>query len=246
MMMRGWLRADPTVVPAGRVTLVATNTGGLVHELVVLPLARGRAGRRPAGHRRGRGRRGRRDHRGLRRLCRGHGRRHPPRRRGLGDGTAGTRPLRAGVQPARALPRRDGRRDRRPLTVADRRPQSYPRTMDETPPPLTAARRGLGARPVRRRPPRRHGVRRRRRRRPLDRPGQGGRLLHGDQRRGRHRRDAPRRVPPRPRGRAGRVGAHRRRRRRRLPRAARRRPRVRRPAAPRDRRASCAGTGPTS
>ena len=41
MMMHGWLRADPTVVPAGPVTLVATNTGGLVHELVVLPLARG-------------------------------------------------------------------------------------------------------------------------------------------------------------------------------------------------------------
>ena len=41
---------------------------------------------------------------------------------------------------------------------------------------------------MRRRAPRRHGVRRRRRRRPLDRPGQGGRLLHGDQRRGRHRR----------------------------------------------------------
>ena len=47
MLMRGWLRAEPTVVPAGRVTFVATNTGGLVHELVVLPLARGaRAGDR--------------------------------------------------------------------------------------------------------------------------------------------------------------------------------------------------------
>lgn len=47
MMMRGWLRADPTAVPAGRVTLIATNTGGLVHELVVLPLAEGaRAGDR--------------------------------------------------------------------------------------------------------------------------------------------------------------------------------------------------------
>ena len=41
MMMRGWLRAAPTVVPSGRVTFVATNTGGLVHELVVLPLAEG-------------------------------------------------------------------------------------------------------------------------------------------------------------------------------------------------------------
>jgi uncharacterized cupredoxin-like copper-binding protein len=47
IMMRGWLRADPAVVRAGRVTFVATNTGGLVHELVVLPLATGaRAGER--------------------------------------------------------------------------------------------------------------------------------------------------------------------------------------------------------
>ena len=44
---------------------------------------------------------------------------------------------------------------------------------------------------MRRRAPRRPGVRRRRRRRPLDRPGQEGRLLHGDQRRGRHRRMHP-------------------------------------------------------
>ena len=47
-------------------------------------------------------------------------------------------------------------------------------------------------RPVRRGPPRRHGVRRRRRRRPLDRAGQARRLLHGHQRRGRHRRDGRR------------------------------------------------------
>ena len=75
------------------------------------------------------------------------------------------------------------------------------------PEPFTPAPRGLGARALRRRAPRRHGVRRRRRGRALDRPGQGGRLLHGDQRRGRHRRDAPRRVPRGPRGRADRVGA---------------------------------------
>jgi uncharacterized cupredoxin-like copper-binding protein len=41
MMMRGWLHADRTVVPAGRVTLVAANVGRLLHELVVLPLRRG-------------------------------------------------------------------------------------------------------------------------------------------------------------------------------------------------------------
>ena len=51
--------------------------------------------------------------------------------------------------------------------------------------PVGATPRGLGARAVRRRAPRRHGVRRRRRGRALDRPGQAGRLLHGDQRRGR-------------------------------------------------------------
>ena len=82
-----------------------------------------------------------------------------------------------------------------------------------------------------RRPPRRHGVRRGGRRRPLDRPGQGRRLRDGDQRRGRHRRDASRRVPPGARGRGGRVGADRRRRDRGVPRAARRDRRVRRAVA---------------
>ena len=70
-----------------------------------------------------------------------------------------------------------------------------------------------------RRAPRRHGVRLRRRRRALDRAGQGGRLLHGHLRRGGHRLDGPRGVPPGARGRGDRVGADRRRRRRRLPRA---------------------------
>ena len=82
-----------------------------------------------------------------------------------------------------------------------------------------------------RRPPRRHGVRRGGRRRPLDRPGQGRRLRDGDQRRGRHRRDAPRRVPPGARGRGDRVGEDRGRRHRGVPRAPRRHRRVRRPAA---------------
>ena len=77
-----------------------------------------------------------------------------------------------------------------------------------------AARRDLGARAVHRGAPRRHGVRRRGRGRALDRPGQVGRLHDGHQRRGRDRRHASRRVPGRARGRADRVGAHRRRRRR--------------------------------
>ena len=50
VMMHAWLHAEPVVVPAGRVTLVATDTGGLEHELVVLPLAEDdRAGQRPVG-----------------------------------------------------------------------------------------------------------------------------------------------------------------------------------------------------
>ena len=44
---------------------------------------------------------------------------------------------------------------------------------------------------MRGRAPRRHGVRRRSRGRPVDRAGQAGRLLHGHQRRGRHRRHDP-------------------------------------------------------
>ena len=67
-------------------------------------------------------------------------------------------------------------------------------------------------------------------------PGQVGRLHDGHQRRGRHRRHAARRVPHRPRGRAGRVGAHRRCRHGRLPAPARRRPGVRRADAPAARR----------
>ena len=117
---------------------------------------------------------------------------------------------------------------------------------EPAPAPLDRTHRGLGARAVRRRAPRRPGVRRRRRRRPLDQPGQEGRLLHGDQRRGRHRRDAPGRVPRGPRGRAGRVRADRRRRRGRLPRPPRRHPGVRRAAAPRDRRGGPAAPARTS
>ena len=51
MAMRGLLRATPTSVPAGTVTFVAVNTGGLTHELVVLPLADDElAGQRPVGY----------------------------------------------------------------------------------------------------------------------------------------------------------------------------------------------------
>ena len=51
MAMRGWLRATPTTVPDGTVTFVAVNTGGLTHELVVLPLADGAlAGQREVGY----------------------------------------------------------------------------------------------------------------------------------------------------------------------------------------------------
>ena len=95
--------------------------------------------------------------------------------------------------------------------------------------------RGLGARARHRGAPRRHGVRRGRRGGPLDRTGQEHRLLHGDQRRGRHRRHAARRVPRRPRGRADRLGERGRRLPGRLPRLPGRRHRVRRAAAPRDR-----------
>ena len=109
------------------------------------------------------------------------------------------------------------------------------------------ARRELGARPVRRGPSRRPRVRGGRGDRPLDRAGQEHRLLHGHQRRGRHRRHGPRRVPPGPRGGAAPVRRDRRRRRGGVPRPARRGPGVRRrpargdhrggpPAPPRDRR----------
>jgi len=51
MAMRGLLRASPTSVPAGTVTFVAVNAGGLTHELVVLPLADDElAGERPVGY----------------------------------------------------------------------------------------------------------------------------------------------------------------------------------------------------
>ncbi|HET8990142.1 MAG TPA: sulfocyanin-like copper-binding protein [Acidimicrobiales bacterium] len=50
MMMGGWLRGaslteSPASVSAGWVTFVATNVGTVRHELVVLPLATGAAGR---------------------------------------------------------------------------------------------------------------------------------------------------------------------------------------------------------
>ncbi len=47
---RMMLRADPATVPAGTISLVATNRGWRTHELVVLPLAAGTAaGQRVAG-----------------------------------------------------------------------------------------------------------------------------------------------------------------------------------------------------
>jgi uncharacterized cupredoxin-like copper-binding protein len=47
--MRATLIAAPTSVPAGRVSFVVTNTGVLVHELVVLPLPSDGPGTRPTG-----------------------------------------------------------------------------------------------------------------------------------------------------------------------------------------------------
>ena len=57
-MMRGWqgggtmrILVDRETVPAGTVSLRVANTGSLVHELVVLPLARGRqVGERAVGN----------------------------------------------------------------------------------------------------------------------------------------------------------------------------------------------------
>lgn len=47
---RMMMRAVPAVVPAGRVSLVASNMGWRTHELVILPLAPGAAsGERPVG-----------------------------------------------------------------------------------------------------------------------------------------------------------------------------------------------------
>jgi uncharacterized cupredoxin-like copper-binding protein len=41
--------ASPSAVPAGQVSFRVHNTGGMVHELVILPLPPGGAGRRPVG-----------------------------------------------------------------------------------------------------------------------------------------------------------------------------------------------------
>jgi uncharacterized cupredoxin-like copper-binding protein len=47
--MRATLVASPTSVPSGRVSFVVPNTGALVHELVVLPLAADGPGTRTTG-----------------------------------------------------------------------------------------------------------------------------------------------------------------------------------------------------
>ena len=47
--MRATLVANPSRAKAGRVSFLVTNTGGLVHELVVLPLTADGPGTRPTG-----------------------------------------------------------------------------------------------------------------------------------------------------------------------------------------------------
>ncbi len=47
--MRASLVASPSTVPAGRVSFVVSNTGVLVHELVILPLPTDGPGTRPTG-----------------------------------------------------------------------------------------------------------------------------------------------------------------------------------------------------
>ena len=47
--MMATLRATPPIVPAGRVSFVVSNSGALVHELVVLPLPADGPGTRPTG-----------------------------------------------------------------------------------------------------------------------------------------------------------------------------------------------------
>jgi len=47
--MRATLVASPNSVQAGRISFVVTNTGALVHELVILPLPADRPGTRPTG-----------------------------------------------------------------------------------------------------------------------------------------------------------------------------------------------------
>lgn len=47
--MRATLLATPTSVPAGKISFVVSNTGALVHELVILPLPADGPGTRPTG-----------------------------------------------------------------------------------------------------------------------------------------------------------------------------------------------------
>jgi uncharacterized cupredoxin-like copper-binding protein len=47
--MRATLMASPPTIPAGRVSFAVSNTGALVHELVILPLPADGPGTRPTG-----------------------------------------------------------------------------------------------------------------------------------------------------------------------------------------------------